>query len=106
MITPPREPKTTAFETLLKAIQKMADVADEVPHPHVFHLSDIIIRAWSESSARFGLEGFESLHPDSNRVIAELVSKRPTSLRGRGYLVKVRPKTYRLTEAGRKHKFS
>ena len=42
-----------------------------------------------------------SLHPDSNRVFAEIMGSKP--IRQRGWLTKVGNKLYRLTEAGRQH---
>src|SRR5262249_52486932 len=46
-----------------------------------------------------GLQGFESKHPDSNKVLWRIMGKK--GLRATGWLQKVRKKTYRLTEAGK-----
>lgn len=58
-------------------------------------LSDMVVRAWHLAPERFGLPGYH--HPDSNRVLMEVVKmSRPN-----GTLEKIRKRTYRLTERGR-----
>ena len=55
--------------------------------------------AWKADPARFGMRDLP--YPDHNRLKCELVKTRTRSVLGIGYLERVRPNTYRLTEAGR-----
>ena len=69
-----------------------------------FTAEDLVIAAWQRYPRTFGFRGHDGgnglpLHPDSNRVFAEIMGSKP--IRKRGYLVKVGEKTYGLTESGR-----
>lgn len=61
--------------------------------------TDLVLRAWALSPARFGLRGAEARHPDSNRVLAKLSGA--DGLCGVGWLRHVEPGVYRVTDAGR-----
>lgn len=58
---------------------------------------ELVLAAWRAAPARFGLKGCRETHPDSNRVIVELVRLRSKH----GLVERVAPSTYRLTEKGR-----
>jgi hypothetical protein len=69
----------------------------------IFSAEDLVVKAWNVFPETFGLAGQtdnegKSLHPDSNRVFAEIMGSKP--IRKRGYLLKVGEKQYQLTEAG------
>ena len=69
-----------------------------------FTAEDLVVTAWKKFPRAFGLRGHNDanglpLHPDSNRVYAEIMGSKP--IRKRGYLVKIGQKTYGLTETGR-----
>lgn len=70
-----------------------------------FTAEELVVAAWSRFPDAFGLRGItdevgRSLHPDSNRVFAEIMGSKP--LRKDGYVEKVGDKRYQLTEAGRR----
>lgn len=70
-------------------------------HVRAAELSEIIVASWFDNRERFGLRGFKNLHPDSNRVSAEVskmlrkIGKRPP------LLSKVGKRQYALTAYGR-----
>lgn len=63
-----------------------------------FTAAQLVVAAYRRDSRRFGLPGFD--HPHSQRVLCEIMGKKPRSPIVMGLLVKVRPSVYRLTEAG------
>lgn len=63
-----------------------------------FTLSRLVLAAWNEDPCRFGLRHYESLHPDSNKIICHLCG--PRGLVGRGLLRTVGERSYDLTPAG------
>ncbi|MBW1998608.1 MAG: hypothetical protein JRJ29_11660 [Deltaproteobacteria bacterium] len=66
-----------------------------------FSAEDLVVAAWKRFPDAFGLAGYGSLHPDSNRVFAEIMGSKP--IRKQGLLIKVGKKMYQLTDAGREH---
>ncbi len=69
-----------------------------------FSAEDLVVSAWRKFPDSFGLPGYRGpdgrlSYPDSNRVFAEIMGCK--SVRRRGFLSKVGPKMYQLTEAGR-----
>jgi hypothetical protein len=60
--------------------------------------TDLVLRAWALAPERFGLAGAER-YPDSNRVLAKLSGA--DGLCGLGWLRRVEPGVYRVTDAGR-----
>lgn len=70
-----------------------------------FSAEDLVVEAWKRFPDTFGLRGHldedgKPVHPDSNRVFAEIMGSKP--IRKRGLLVKVGTKMYKLTESGRR----
>ena len=68
-----------------------------------FTAEELVVAAWRHFPEAFGLRGILDdggvpLHPDSNRVFAEIMGSKP--LRKNGLLEKVGDKRYQLTEAG------
>lgn len=61
-------------------------------------LATLVVEAWRLDRARFGLPGHEQCYPHSNRVIVELVRTR--SVCAKGWLRRLSPKLYCLTESG------
>jgi len=69
-----------------------------------FSAEALVVQAWRRFPDTFGLAGYTDndgklLHPDSNRVFAEIMGSKP--IRKQGYLVKTGRKMYQLTESGR-----
>lgn len=62
---------------------------------------DLTVSTWQRNSNRFGCRGYEAQYPDHKRVMMEIMgtTKKDNPLR-RGWLEKVRPNTYRLTDLG------
>jgi len=90
----------TVLEKLL-----LAAYALEESRSKTFTAEDLVVSAWSMFPTTFGLKGYldgqgTPMHPDSNRVFAEIMGSKP--LRKRGYLSKTGPKQYALTETGRR----
>jgi hypothetical protein len=56
----------------------------------------LVVRAWYLEKKIIGLKGFETIHPDSNKVGSVLSGK--NGLVARGRLVKVGPKLYSVPE--------
>ncbi|MBC8460346.1 MAG: hypothetical protein H8D67_20370 [Deltaproteobacteria bacterium] len=70
----------------------------------VFSIEDLVVEAWKMFPNTFGLRGNvddsgKPKYPDSNRVYAEVMGRKP--LRTRGLIEKVGTKRYQLTESGR-----
>lgn len=80
--------------------QKLLLAADELQaNAKYFSAEELVVKAWSRFPESFGLQGFESKFPDSNKILCRIMGKK--GLRAAGWLQKVRQKTYRLTEAGK-----
>ncbi len=67
--------------------------------PTVFTFIDLVVGAWKFDQESFGLKGFSTLYPDSNKV-AVLLSVRSSCIR-RGYMIRTAPNTFQLTPLGR-----
>lgn len=69
-----------------------------------FMIEDLVVKAWKEYPDSFGLKGYfgkdkKLFYPDSNRVYAEVMGRKP--IRNRGLIEKIGIKTYKLTDSGR-----
>lgn len=80
----------TTFEQILLATQGLGTE---------FSLETLIIACWQKFPDAFGLDGHKDCYPDANRVIVCLSGKR--GVVGKGWLLRIRPKVYALTDAGR-----
>jgi hypothetical protein len=85
----------TVPERILVAALALED-AGKTP----FTAEDLVVSAWSLYRDTFGLQGYSAQHPDSNRVLTNIMGTK--GLRGKGWIIKVGEKKYRLTEAGRR----
>lgn len=67
-----------------------------------FTFEELLVAAWREDKHSWGLRGFETEHPDSERIHRELDSRGGNSkgLVELGWLDKVRPRVYRMTLKG------
>lgn len=79
----------TTFEQILFATQGLGTE---------FSLESLIIACWQKFPGTFGLEGHED-RPDANRAIVALSGHR--GVVGKGWLMRIRPKVYAVTDAGR-----
>jgi hypothetical protein len=84
-------------QLLLAAVQCSAADTDKT-----FTFEELLVAAWKQDNQSWGLRGFESEHPDSERIHRELDSRGKNSkgLVELGWLDKVRPRVYRLTLKG------
>ncbi len=94
-----RKTKLTVSEKLVLAALEL-EKEGESP----FSAEALVVQAWRRFPDTFGLAGYTDnegnlLHPDSNRVFAEIMGSKP--IRKQGYLVKTGRKMYQLTESGR-----
>lgn len=83
----------TAVETVLLAVADEADAGrDVVP------LSAVVLGAWLRDRDRFGMLDYKHAHPDTQRVLSEL----SRAVRRFGWVCRVGPRLYGLTDAGRR----
>lgn len=61
---------------------------------------ELAVACWKMNPQRFGMKGFETQHPDMNRVMMEIVGNKPSSPVYTGLLESPAPCTFRVTEAG------
>ncbi len=64
-----------------------------------FTAEDLVITSWRRFPDTFGLQGYAEKHPDSNRVLTNIMGNK--GLREKGWIRKVGEKKYKITEAGR-----
>ena len=64
-----------------------------------FTAEALIVHAWKQDPAGFGLRGFTEQYPDSNKVLAAIMGER--GLARKGHFVKVGQKVYALSREGR-----
>ena len=86
-------PRFTAAQKLL-----VAAAALEGRGKAPFTAEDLVVESHREFPETFSLKGYPDV-PDSNRVFVEMMGQKP--LKKNGWLRRVGPKNYRLTEAGR-----
>lgn len=84
-------------QLLLAAVQCSGGDTDKT-----FTFEELLVAAWKQDNQSWGLRGFETEHPDSERIHRELDSRGKNSkgLVELGWLGKVRPRVYRLTLKG------
>ena len=92
----PKQPMTAAQTILLAA----ADLASAGANDG-FTTAELVVAAWQRDKQRFGLPGFSSHHPSSHRVSMEIMGKKTNNPLVNGFMEKVRPNFYRLTQLGR-----
>lgn len=63
-----------------------------------FTAEQLIVKAWEMDRELFGLQGYASRYPDSNRVLTNIMGGK--GLAGRGWIERVAEKKYLLTAAG------
>ncbi|MCM3565347.1 hypothetical protein [Hydrogenophaga intermedia] len=84
--------RLTVSEKLL-----LAALAVRESHP-TFSAEDLVVEAWKKYPDTFGLSGYASQYPDSNRVLTNIMGTK--GMRGKGWLRKVGEKQYRLSSTG------
>ncbi len=65
-----------------------------------FTAEDLVVNAWKQFGATFGLKGYEEKFPDSNKVLSSIMGER--GLARRGWLMKIGQKQYAFTKDGRR----
>lgn len=84
--------KRTAAETILLAAATFN---------RDFTKQELAVKAWQMDPAKFGLKGYDTQHPDMNRVMMEMVGAKDSNPIKRGLIEQVAPSTYRITSQGR-----
>lgn len=79
----------SGWRVVLRAALRLAG-----PDNNEFALPALVVAAWGLDRERFGLKGYALLHPDSNRVVVEVVKA------CRPFLERTRPGHYRVSAAG------
>lgn len=79
----------TVPEKLLAAALKLRETKKR------FSAEDLVMAAWTMFPDTFGLSGYADAHPDSNRVLTQIMGTK--GMRGKGWLRKVGEKQYSLT---------
>lgn len=90
-------------KTLTAAQEILFGAADlDASSIETFSEWDLTVATWKRNPNRFGCRGYESEFPDHKRVMMEIMgtTKKENPIR-RGWLIKVRPNTYSLTDVGR-----
>jgi hypothetical protein len=89
-------PRYTAAQVILLAADElMAQGASE------FSEWDLTVASWNRDKRRFGLRGYDQIHPDHKRVMMEIMGQKPQNPIRLGLMEKLRPNVYRLTPLGR-----
>lgn len=65
-----------------------------------FTAEQLIVKAWEMDKDLFGLQGYSNQHPDSNRILTNIMGNK--GLRGKRWIERVGEKKYRLTASGSK----
>src|SRR5262245_17116824 len=63
-----------------------------------FTAEQLIVKAWEMDKDLFGLQGYANEHPDSNRILTNIMGSK--GLKGKGWIERVGEKQYRLTASG------
>lgn len=69
--------------------------------PETFTEWDLTFAAWKLDREKFGLRGYHNNHPDHKRVSMEIMGRKPNNPIVLGYMRRVAPNTYRVTDLGR-----
>ena len=85
---------TAAEEVLLAAVNLTKNTKKE------FTEWELTVWAWKLNQNRWGLRGFEDKYPDHKRVMNEVMAAGTQKIVCRGWLERVKPNYYRLTDAG------
>lgn len=83
----------TVRQKILVAASVLGEESD------AFSVEDLIVRSWQLYPEAFSLRGYNSKHPDSNRVLAKLSGV--DGLCGLGWLEHTDQRMYRVTRKGR-----
>ena len=65
---------------------------------HIFTEAEITIAAWEKYPETFGLRGYAKLHPDSRRVLSNIMGEK--GLRGKRWITSLGDTRYSLTQSG------
>jgi hypothetical protein len=85
---------TAAEEVLLAAANITSNTKKE------FTEWDLTVGTWSLNKNRWGLRGYEDKYPDHKRVMNEVMAAGTQKVVGRGWIERVKPNYYRLTDSG------
>jgi hypothetical protein len=83
----------TVVEKILLAAHGLEEIGQSP-----FTAEQLIVKAWEMDRDLFGLQGYASRYPDSNRVLTNIMGRK--GLAGRGWIERVAEKKYQLTAAG------
>jgi len=83
---------TIPEKILLAAFEKWSEKG------HIFTEAEITIAAWEKYPETFGLRGYAKLHPDSRRVLSNIMGEK--GLRGKRWITPLGDTRYSLTQSG------
>jgi hypothetical protein len=88
------EPLTAAEEVLLAAHRlTKKDIVE-------FSEWELTVETWEVNHSRWGLRGFETKYPDHKRVMNEIMASGSQKVIGKGWIHKIRPNYYKVTQSG------
>jgi hypothetical protein len=67
--------------------------------PQPFSFADLVVACYKQAPLTFALVGHPQ-HPNSHRLAMEIMGKKKNGPTGLGFMQRVAPNTYRLTESG------
>ena len=88
-------PTLTAVQEILRAAAQL-DAEKEC-----FSEWDLTVAVWQRNPNRFGCRGYEREYPDHKRVMKEIMSSASGNPIRKGWLERIGPNLYRLTNVGR-----
>lgn len=91
----PDSPGRTAAQEILFA------AADLDAERGPFSEWDLTVRVWQRNPNRFGCRGYEAQYPDHKRVMKEIMSNSAGNPLRRGWIERLGPNRYLLTDVGR-----
>ena len=90
-----KEAYLTSSEEVLVAAYNLSKKGKKI-----FTEWDLTVETWKLNNNKWGLRGFESNYPDHKRVMNEIMAKGDQKVIGKGWIERVKPNYYRITEFG------
>lgn len=89
------QPNLTAAQEILRAAATLDSERES------FSEWDLTVAVWHRNPNRFGCRGYEAQYPDHKRVMKEIMSSSPGNPIRKGWLERIGPNSYRITNLGR-----
>lgn len=85
----------TASEEVLVAAYKLTEKGKKE-----FTEWELTVETWLLNKSRWGLKGYEDKYPDHKRVMNEIMAKGANKVMGRGWVKRIKPNYYSITNSG------